>query len=217
MSRAARTFFYGPHPRDGWCPRARERPAHHEFVDGVQVRDGAYRRAARIVFPRTEFAVVFALIWGRTCRGWKLRRCRIADRLATAARRGVGDVKENRWPGLSRISRHARLLRNRRDDEQSGNALAGAGCDPRHIELPARAVLASRHRRFHDGHHQRAHLLGVRSLALLSCQTRRSPSPREVPCRASSSVTPHAVRTDVGIESVRRIPRRRCSVPISSC
>ena len=58
--------FYGSQSRvmDGVLARA-NMPAHHDALDGVQVRDGANRRRGwRAPIPPDQFAVVFALIWG---------------------------------------------------------------------------------------------------------------------------------------------------------
>ena len=64
------------------------------------------------VFPRQEFAVVFALIWVLHYGGWERRNRRIAVWRSADPRLGVGDINRKslagtglgtRWLGLSLI------------------------------------------------------------------------------------------------------------------
>ena len=121
------------------------------------------------VFPRTGVRGRLRAHLGVVHRGgWECGDRRIAVWRSAAARLGRGrhQQKIGRRNGRG-ISRTARSVRGHCHGARSRRALAGALADPRRLELPARAVLASRHRRFHDGNGQRADLLGVRRLAVL--------------------------------------------------
>ena len=118
--------FYGPQSRvmDG-CLGARQLPADHHAVDGVQVRHGADRRCSSpSLYPREQFAVVFGLIWLSYIATDALRRdLRLAVR--QAEHQGVGRGRRQPQVGRRRRRRLCRRARGQPGADRRNGLLIG--------------------------------------------------------------------------------------------
>ena len=142
------------------------------------------------LYPPSEFAVVFALIWGSyTDHRHRRRGRRVAVRQADAARLG----HRRHQPQVDRrhrlrVRRGARVLPGDCRRPRPAAALGWPGPRDRGVEHRPGAVLAARDGRRHYGDRERAALLGIR-------RARRDPrgfAPRTPLQRRSLAASPLA-------------------------